>query len=215
VTDVDWKVANYFRKFVPAGAAPCEPTRVPGAFAQESGRLVYGPSASQGYDTQVWRPEKGWPGAAPKVRYGDFQFGSEMIGKSLEQQLGGIIPFFTRSDKDSTGSAVVSSSVQIIDRFTFRYTYTVSVKAADPVQLQWGVVKDPADILDELKDFYLSSKTPMKLGKERTVKFVVTSPSPPKWGLGSVVIRDAKGGIVARGTASSYGPVTGSIADPE
>ena len=38
---------------------------------------------------------------------------------------------------------------------------------------------------------------------------------PPKWGIGRVVIRDRSGKILSTGVASSYGPATGTITDPE
>jgi len=211
VTDVVWQVANFYRRIIPGETTECEPTPALGSSAQKDGPIVYGATSTPAYQTRIWVPQEGWPGGS--ARYHILDPSAFVSGTKLE--LGGSIRFYSSADKGSVGTVRVTSTVDVLAGSEFRYTYKVEGKAAEPIQVQWGVLKDAAELRDSGRDFVLSPTVPLRMGKERTVLFVLSSKTSPKWGAGTIVIKDQKGGILAKGMVTSFGPSTGSIVEPE
>jgi len=212
--DVYWQIANFYRRFIPAETPECEPTRIPGEFELVGGPIVVGATRTPVEQTQVYAPKDKWPSKVSICCSTEvLAFSPELAGKTLE--LGGAMRFHSSPDKSSAGTVTVLSTVQFVAEGDYRYTYKISGKGPDAVLVTWGVLKDAADLRDETKDFLLSWKSPLKIDKERIYTFVLQSKFPPKWGLGAVLIKDSKGVLLARGVASSYGPSTGTIVNPE
>jgi len=67
VTDVNWKVASFYRSRLRQGAAASSCAEVEAFLSRrtENGPLYYGVSSGDAYDTQVLPPEGGWAAAEP------------------------------------------------------------------------------------------------------------------------------------------------------
>lgn len=213
ITDVVWKVANYFKPRIPAKKALCDALGVQGPARQEAGPILYGASSAARYQTQAWAPESGWLAVDKTARQFGFAptYSAQLSGKAVH--LSGSIGF-AFSDSDEIGTLVLSSRVDFTNPLAYKYTYSILNDSPHVVHVSWGVVSNIAELRDFRRDFVMSSKRFVPIRSRETLIFPVASSESPKWGIGKVVIRDHSGTVLSAGIASSYGPTSGSVSDP-
>jgi hypothetical protein len=223
VTNVLWEAAYFLKALIPSRATACDSLGVQDFVKQQTGPIVYGPSGVPRYETQVWAPNRGWLAgtkawlccSAPGEGriYGEVPLTFANV-KDPKLQLANSMSFFPSTIQPAS-TVLLNSEVEVVGPKVFKYTYRITNQSDRPVQVGWPIPTNVTEVRDVQNDYLWAVKKSLIVPSNRTLIFEISSSDPPKWGIGSVTIRDSSGQLVSRSIASAYGPVSSDTVELE
>lgn len=198
LTDVDWPVAYFYRRYIDPKESICERTPVPGAATTHSGDLYYSStaSASKSCQTNPYAPEKPaiWPF-------------SLFAGVDKLPQQSTLVSGLLITVPSKTGFAVCNLSIKAgigpsADTKTkFAYSYEFDNDGPEALFVFWDIPR-----LEEfVKQFDINSEKPLIIPPKEHISRVVNSNQIPGWGPSTILVFDNKMDLVARSIVGTWG----------